>query len=100
MFDKFKTPGKIIEEYSKELLPLETRKSILQVEMSKWISRGYRVQSQTDTNAQMLKGKRVDGCLLIILLCLGVVPGLIYLVVQKDKTAYITIDERGKITIQ
>ena len=61
------------------------------------VKQGYIVVSQTDTTAQLTRKKGFSCLLFAILFILGIIPGIIYLLVRKDKSIYITVDEYGKI---
>lgn len=81
-------------------LSIELRKNILANEIQKYIKDGFRVQSQTDTTAQLVKPKRLSCLLAVILLLLMVLPFLIYIIwfaAQKDEQVYIEVDENGKV---
>jgi len=83
-------------------MEIAERKSILEECIAYYVKDGYRIASQTETSAQMVKPKQFSGCLAVILLLLFLLPFIIYILYylsQKDKTTYIQIDERGKITI-
>lgn len=82
-------------------LPLEARRAILEREIASYIKKGYRVLSQTDTSAQLLKPKRFSLLLAVLLLILMVLPFVIYLLMYlaaRDKTVYISVDSQGKVT--
>ncbi len=84
-----------------EPMSLDQRRAILEREIQSYVKKGYRVLSQTDTSAQLLKPKRFSWLLAIILLILMVLPFLVYLLMYigaKDKTVYITVDAQGKIS--
>lgn len=83
-----------------EISAIDT-KAILQSVIDYYISDGYRITSQTDITAQMVKPKKFSW-LSIILLLFYVFPFLIYLIfylVQKEKSIYIKIDPTGSITL-
>ena len=75
----------------------EARKNILQQAIESRVKQGYIVVSQTDTTAQLTRKKGFSCLLFAILFILGIIPGIIYLLVRKDKSIYITVDEYGKI---
>lgn len=62
--------------------------------MSQWLafavnylaSQGYRITSQADFQVQMLKPKQKSCFLIVVLLLLGVIPGLVYLALSTDKS--------------
>lgn len=77
-------------------ITLEQRKLVLSTEISKYLQMGFHVLNQTDTTAQMQKDKDFSCFLFLILLLLGILPGIFYAILQKNKHAHITIDEYGK----
>ena len=78
---------------------IEQRRAVLQKSINWYTSRGFRVVSQTDTTAQLVKPKQFS-CLIATLSFLLVGIGLLIYVfiymASKDQTVYITIDENGK----
>ena len=78
-------------------ISLEAQKNILQQAIESRVKQGYIVVSQTDTTAQLTKKRGFSCFLFTILLILGIIPGIIYLLVRKDKSIYITVDEYGRI---
>ena len=78
-------------------ISLEAQKNILQQAIESRVKQGYIVVSQTDTTAQLTKKKGFSCLLFTILFILGIIPGIIYLLVRKDKSIYITVDEYGRI---
>jgi len=78
----------------------EMRRNILEQEVQKYVRKGYRVLSQTDTSAQLVKPKRFSFLVALVLLLLMVLPFLVYLLwymAAKDKTIYITVDTQGRV---
>ena len=79
---------------------LEERKAILDAEVTRFVRRGFRVQSRTDTTAQLVKPKKFSlGWAVIWLLC-AVFPFVVYLLwyaAKKDEQVYLQVDERGKV---
>lgn len=73
--------------------------AILDREIMRWVKRGARIQNRTDRQAQLVmpaKGKSL--LLVIVLLVLGVVPGVIYLIwPRKDTVITLTLDASGKL---
>ena len=64
---------------------LEERKSILDKEIFKHVNHGWRVSTRSDTKALLTKEKKTKGCLLVFLLLLFIIPGIIYLFINKGK---------------
>ncbi len=83
-------------------MEIAERKSILEKCIAYYVRNGYRVGSQNDTSVQMVKPKTFSLGLAIILFLIYIVPFIIYLLYylsQKEKTAYIMVDERGGIVV-
>lgn len=82
-------------------LSLEKRRDILQKEINGYVRRGFRVMSQTDTSAQLVKPKKFSflwAMLWFLLLGIGLLIYLIYYWSQKDQTVYLSVDERGRVS--
>jgi len=82
-------------------MDIEQRRAILDREIQSYVRKGYRVLSQTDTSAQLVKPKKFSLILAVLLLILMVLPFVIYLlmyVAAKDKTVYLSVDPDGKVT--
>jgi hypothetical protein len=77
---------------------IEERKLILDKEIFKLVNHGWRLSHRSDTKCLLVKDKKVNGCLLTILLLLFILPGIIYLLISKGKsTLKIDITEEGNI---
>jgi hypothetical protein len=77
---------------------IEERKSILDKEIFKLVNHGWVLSHRSDTKCLLIKAKKVNGCLLTILLLLFIVPGIIYILMSKGKsTLKIDITEEGNI---
>ncbi len=82
------------------LLSLTDRQAILQREINSYISRGFRVQSQTETTAQLLKPKRFSllwAILWFFFFGVGLLLYLLYYLSKKDETIYLEIAESGQV---
>ncbi|MGA2821658.1 MAG: hypothetical protein ABSF61_13540 [Anaerolineales bacterium] len=82
-------------------LSIERRRDILQKEIGRYIRKGFRVVSQTDTSAQLVKPKRFSLLWAIIWLILAVLPFILYLLwywSRKDQVVYLTVDTQGRIS--
>lgn len=99
------TPVKAETENAAEM-NIAARRAVLEHEIGKYVRNGYRVVSQADTNAQLVKPKRVS-CLAIVLMLLlslllvGLILLLIYFLwyaTQKDEQVYLSVDEKGKVS--
>lgn len=83
-----------------EPMTLDMRRNVLEREIQQYVRKGYRVISQTDTSAQLLKPKKFNLILAVLLLILMVLPFIVYLLMYmaaKDTTVYITVDANGTI---
>ncbi len=83
-------------------LAVEQRRAVLQYGVNWYLARGFRVISQTDTTAQLVKPKAFS-CLIASLsfLCLGI-GALFYIflfMAMKDQTAYLVVDEAGVLSV-
>lgn len=78
------------------------RSAILDVEIRRYVAVGYRVTIRTPTTAQLVKPKKVNvtAAFLWLLICgVGVVVYLFhYLLVLKDTSVYLSVDEGGTIS--
>jgi hypothetical protein len=84
-------------------LPIDQRRAILEREIASYVRKGYRVLSQTESSAQLVRPKRFNLLLAVLLLVLMVLPFVIYLlmyIAARDKTVYITVDVQGRVTRQ
>jgi len=82
-------------------LPLESRKAALQARINHYLGQGYRVVSQTDTTAQLVKPKTFSCLFAVILFVLMVLPFIIYLLYymsKKDEVVYLSVDDYGKVS--
>jgi hypothetical protein len=76
--------------------------NLLQNVIASYVGQGYRVISQTQETAQLVRPKRFSWILAIILLLIYVLPFLLYLLyyaVQKDESIYIMLTENGKLSV-
>lgn len=86
-------------EVAPEPISIEQRSAILQKWIAWYIDHGFRVISQTNTTAQLVKPKSLS-CLWVILFGLTILGLIIYLVVyllSKDKQVYIEVDPAGQV---
>jgi len=76
----------------------EERKAILDKEIFKHVNHGWRVATSSDTKCLMVRKKKAKGCLLILLLLLLVIPGIIYLLIDKgESTLMIEVTPEGNV---
>lgn len=67
-----------------------------------YVGQGYRVTSQTETTAQLVKPKQFSCGLAIVLLLLAVLPFILYVIVyaaSKDQTRFIVVLPDGKFQV-
>jgi hypothetical protein len=77
---------------------IEERKSILDNDIFKHVNHGWRVSTRSDTKAILVKDKKPNGCLLVFLLLLLIVPGIIYLFMRRGQnTLKIEVTQEGNI---
>lgn len=82
------------------MLELTQRRDALQKEVNKYISRGYRVVSQTGTTAQLMKPKSFSffwAVAWFLLFGVGILIYLFYYWSKKDETVYLQVDEQGRV---
>lgn len=76
---------------------VDERKVILEKDIFRHVSHGWRLQTRTDTTCQLVKENRLNGCLVIILFMLFIIPAVIYLAnFKKTASLYIEIDQDGE----
>lgn len=82
------------------LISPEQRREALQKEINKYVSRGFRVVSQTDTTAQLMKPKTFGflwALAWLLLFGVGILVYLFYYWAKKDETVYLQVDEEGRV---
>ena len=83
-----------------EAMSIEQRKISLEQEISKYIGLGYTLLNRTEVTAQLVMQRKANGCILILLLLIGIIPGLLYLnSAQGTDSIYIEVDEYGSVKI-
>lgn len=82
-------------------LSLPQRQEILQREIEKWVSKGFSVESSTETRAILSKKKKIR---LIIHLVIALLTAGIWLLIvlwqvinRKSQTVIISVDEQGRV---
>lgn len=81
-------------------LSTEERSAILDREVSKYVKRGFRVISRTNTTAQLVKPKKFSflwAVLWFLLFGVGLLIYLFYYVSKKDETVYLEVDQQGHV---
>lgn len=79
---------------------IEQRRAILGREIQRYVKRGFRVVSQTDTTAQLVKPKKFSLFWAVVWFLLAVFPFIIYLLwyaAKKDETVYLEVTPTGRI---
>lgn len=79
---------------------IDERRAILQRQIADLTRKGYRVVSQTDTTAQLVKPKTFSFLWAIIwflALGIGLLVYLIYYWSKRDQTVYLEVDEKGNV---
>lgn len=93
--------GKAVDKaLGKEDLPLERRRSILQQQIAQYTRRGFRIVSQTDTTAQLLKPKKFSflwALLWFLVFGVGLLVYLIWYWSRKDETAFLEVLSTGRV---
>jgi hypothetical protein len=81
------------------MLTQEERSAILDRELQPYLRDGWRIQARSEGQAQLvLPARKKSGCLIIVLLLLGIVPGIIYLMwPSRDELLTITVDATGHV---
>ncbi len=81
----------------------EQRREILQNRINQYVKQGYRVVSQTDTTAQLIKPKQFSclwATLWFLLLGIGILIYLFYYASIRDEQIYLKVDMYGMVTAQ
>ena len=71
----------------------------LQDHINWYVNRGYMVQSQTETSAQLVKPKRFSliwALIWTLLLFVGLIIYIFYYISKKDQTVYLYVED-GKV---
>jgi hypothetical protein len=93
--------GKAIDKATgKEDLPLDRRREILQREISSYARRGFRILSQTNTTAQLLKPKKFSflwALLWFLLFGIGLLIYLLWYWSRRDETVYLEVTPTGRV---
>lgn len=88
---------------STKIKSTEERRNILNQSISVYLRKGFRVSSQTDTTAQLVKPKHFSLLLALLFLILWIFPLIIYIfyyISKKDELIYIVVDNTGEVNIQ
>jgi len=82
------------------VLSVDSRRAILDKEISHYVKRGFQVVSRTDTTAQLVKPKKFSFLWAMLwLLCFGIglLVYLIYYAAKRDEQIYLEVGASGKI---
>jgi len=75
----------------------------LNKQIEEYVKKGYRVQTQTPSTAQLVKPKSFSlfwAFVWFLLFGFGLVIYLLHYVAKKDKAIYIEVNEEGKVTVR
>jgi len=82
-------------------LTISQRQDILQREIEKWVSKGYSLESKTETRAVLSRKKKIRLIthLVIALITVGfwLLVILWQMINRKSQTVTISVDERGRV---
>jgi hypothetical protein len=80
-------------------LEINARTVILDEEIARQVGAGWRLQVRTETTAQLVRETSdVNGCIVILLFFLAIVPGILYMMLaKKTESMFIQIDPYGRI---
>ena len=79
-------------------LPLERRRDILARDLADGTAKGWTVTAQTDTTATLTRKGEANGLVTILLLFLGILPGVLYyLLARPTETIFVRVDEFGEV---
>jgi hypothetical protein len=88
---------------SNRILQSEQRREILQQEINKYLKRGYRVISQTDTTAQLIKPKRFSFLWAVawfFVFGFGLLIYVFWYLSRKDETIYLEVSSNGQVFLK
>lgn len=78
------------------------KQEVLGKAIALYVQHGYRVSSQTENTAQLVKPKKFNAVAAFFLFLFFIVPFVLYLlayIAQNDKTIYIVVDDSGTISV-
>ena len=84
------------------MLAVEQRGEILSIAVREWSNEGWLLQTREQTWAQMRKpAAKKSGCLLVILLLAGVLPGILYAMWPvKPQLVTLAVDTSGELHVE
>ena len=75
---------------------LEERKAILDKKIVEELKEGWQITSRTDTSYQLIKERKPNGFLTIILFIFFILPCIVYLLwVKGHESVYLEVDDNG-----
>jgi hypothetical protein len=79
----------------------EQRRRVLQERVNHYVDQQYRVISQTETAAQLVKPKRFSVVWFLLWCLLALVGGLVYIIyhafMKRERQVYLQVDEHGRV---
>lgn len=98
---EFRTRPRLHSDRTVATMDIQQRRDILGREIATYVKRGFFVQSQTDTTAQLVKAKRFSFLWALFWLVLGIGIGLILYIFwhisRRDQSVYLTVDDAGRV---
>ena len=73
---------------------IEERKAILDIEIAEKIRKGWRLADRTETECKLVRDKRPNGFLLLLLFTISFLPGLGS---TRTKRLFVEVNEEGEI---
>jgi hypothetical protein len=79
----------------------EQRSAILHSELRRWVAHGFRVVTQTQTSAQLVKPKEFSFLLALVLVftLVGFVVYILWYLTAKDQSVHIEVDQFGRVLL-
>lgn len=82
-------------------MDIQQRRDILQREIAAYLGRGFIVQSQTDTTAQLIKRKKFSflwALLWTLAFGIGLIIYIFWYMAKRDQSVYLSVDEAGRVS--
>jgi len=84
--------------YPDRMKTIEERKSILDKDIFRLVNHGWRVAHRSETKCLLVRRRKPNGCILTVLLLLFIIPGIIYLLMDRGRsTLKVEVTEEGNI---
>jgi uncharacterized membrane protein YhiD involved in acid resistance len=88
------------EQESLEPISIEQRQEILEEKIIEFTQQGWRVNNRTETSAQLVRDKKANCLVAVLLFTLGIVPGILYLAIYPGTNAlYVSVNQCGKVHV-